>query len=362
MQINHPPEIAIIIPFCERRGDKQCFQRLYNAVSCFSNKSCFEIIVYDSSPKASANFVESISAIPGVRYYHQPEKKLFSPGRARNLAVKKTTANYLFFFDADLLCSEVFADSLLVHTKKLCSEGDQAFAMFPCLYLSRNATNRIFSGEAPDFHKYRDSYLSGALSDVDGIAVASSCLLLSRAWFKEVGEFKTDFAGHGCEDFDLIHRLAAYYPAGALPADYVEDTKEQFPANYRGFRRYFSYYALSHLFTGHFLVHQWHERPLAKLYHRRRKDNERLFANILSNHELPVCKSITPFNSSKPLPEYQQWVAELMQKHELDVQRYPGLFRWRQGVSRPSGSLNRKLRKLVLKPRQFFKDIFFRPI
>ncbi|OED44256.1 hypothetical protein ACH42_08070 [Endozoicomonas sp. (ex Bugula neritina AB1)] len=229
--------------------------------------------------------------------------------------------------------------------------------MFPCFYLSQKATLDVFSGQLPDYSQYWQSYFQGLLDHVDGIAVASSCLLVEREWFLRISGFKPDFSGHGYEDFELIHRLAAYYPLGMLPDDYAVDDKHQFPADYVGFRRFYSYYALPHLFSGHFLLHQWHKRPLANKYHRLRQGNEELFANILSSKSLPICDGIQPFGTKRKLPGYREWIMTLMQDNGYDLQQYPGLFHWQEGVSRPSGNWQRKLRKLVLKPRQFFRDM-----
>ncbi|WP_257288765.1 hypothetical protein, partial [Endozoicomonas sp. SESOKO2] len=53
-----------------------------------------------------------------------------------------------------------------------------------------------------------ESWFRGEVCKVDGIALASSCLLIHREWFLAMGAFRQAFAGHGYEDFDLIHRLA----------------------------------------------------------------------------------------------------------------------------------------------------------
>ena len=349
--------VSVIIPFSYRKGDKSCLPRLYNAVACFAGRADIELIIYDTSLKAWLKSGHPVMSSRGVKYFHQPGRSVFSPGKTRNLAVQKASGRYLFFCDADLLCPQELIDALIKYCNELGKTGSQAFAMFPCLYLSENATNRILAENRIDYSLYRETYLKGLLSDVDGIAVASSCLLVERQWFLNIGGFRSEFAGHGCEDFELIHRLAAYFPAGALPDDYELDAKKQFPADYVGFRRYYSYYSLPHLFTGHFLLHQWHKRPLAKKYHRRRQENEQLFADILSSKSPPVCNGIHPFHSKQKLPEYREWIISLMQKKGYNIQQYPGLFNWQKGVSRPPGNLQRKLRKLILKPGQFFKDM-----
>ena len=351
------PVLSVIIPFSYRKGDKQCLKRLHNALLCFQGWKNLEVVLCDTSTTRYCHKVRTIASMPGVKYFHEERTGVFSPGQTRNLAVSKAQGRYLFFCDADLLCSEKFVEELFCQVEILERLGQQAFAMFPCLYLSEKATHKVLDGENPDYLQYWQSYFKGELNDVDGIAVASSCLLVERDWFLKLGGFRSEFAGHGCEDFELIHRLSAYYPVGALPDDYSLDQKQQFPADYKGFRRYYSYYSLPHLFAGLFLVHQWHARPLTRLYHRRRTTNEALFSDIMKEQQLPKLNGILPYSSCKKLPDFQRWVVSQMHSYQLNLEEYPGLFRWKQGVSKPSGSVRRKLRKLFLKPRQFFRDM-----
>ena len=265
-------------------------------------------------------------------YCHCPEPGVFAPGRVRNQAVKRARGRFIFLFDADLLISRVLVESLAMHRLAMEEEGVSAFRMFPCLYLAQSYASgfsKQFSTLSSQSHLYSEvlsSYLLGELTQVDGIALASSCLLMRRDWFMALGGFSNEFAGHGCEDFDLIHRLAAFYPVGSKPDDYSVDAKHQFPGSYQGFRRYYSYYALPHLFEGNFLLHQWHPRPLAKAYHRKRKENEALFKEVLDFPQLRLPKPLQgelcskevadalakiPFDSNKALPEFQTWIRQL---------------------------------------------------
>ncbi len=190
-----------------------------------------------------------------------------------------------------------------------------------------------------------------------------------------IGGFRETFTGHGCEDFDLIHRLSAFYSIGKRPDDYSDDTKSQFPADYRGFRRYFSFYAVPHLFRGLFLLHQWHPRPLARQYHRKRKVNEALFAEILRESTLTLPKPLAGrFTGGKVLSAlnsgavcfehklagFDQWLQEQQEQAGYPVSRYPGFFCYGVGVKKAPGSLWRKVRKLLLNPSVFFRDAILR--
>lgn len=262
--------------------------------------------------------------------------------------------------------------------RELATEGPQAFRMFPCLYLSQSCSAHFAANflkptlQAALYRDVLESYLLGEVSKVDGIALASSCLLINREWFMAIGGFREEFAGHGCENFDLIHRLAAFYPVGKRPDDYSVDIKCQFPADYQGFRRYFSYYAVPHLFTGAFLLHQWHPRPLTRKYHRKRKDNEVWFSGILrepvltlplplvgcqANRDILELIKKESFSSSTRLPEFDQWLLEQLNQNGYPADTFHGFLHYQAGAKRPGGNVRRKIRKLILNPKAFFRDM-----
>lgn len=261
---------------------------------------------------------------------------------------------------------------------QLDAEGVEAFRMYPCLYLSRDYSPHFaarFSHQVQQPSLYQevlDVYLQRKGALIDGIALASSCLLIHREWCLALGGFRDEFKGHGCEDFDLIHRLAAFYPVGARPADYAVDIKCSFPAGYEGFRRYFSYYAIPHLFTGQFLLHQWHPRPFIHSYHRRKQGNETLFADILQSRELSLpafsgghlpSEAISQLFDTKPsierppLPALDQFLRVQMSNHGFVPELCPGLFYAPLVRLKFSDRLWRKLRKLCSNPKGFFRDI-----
>ncbi|ELT95299.1 hypothetical protein CAPTEDRAFT_191734 [Capitella teleta] len=369
--------LSVIIPFRERPGDLDSVHRLDAAIACFAGLSNIEVVVFDTG-RHSTRLKLTNSQQENLRFFHQFQPGVFAPGRVRNAAVAHATGRYIFLFDADLLISRKMAGQLSGFVRALESEGPQAFRMFPCLYLSQRYSARF----AADFLKpsiqqslYSDvleSYLRGEVSQVDGVALASSCLLIKRAWFMAIGGFRHEFAGHGYEDFDLIHRLAGFYPIGKRPADYPEDIKSQFPGDYRGFRRYFSYYAVPHLFKGRFLLHQWHPRPLTRKYHRKRKENEARFTGILQERVLTIPEPLPDFQgesdildalyagpvvSDIKLPDFSGLLQEQQLQCNVPVGRYPGLFCYQQGMKKKGGSPWRKLRKLILKPGAFFRDM-----
>ncbi|WOQ11920.1 galactosyltransferase-related protein [Aeromonas media] len=285
------------------------------------------------------------------------ENSIYSPGAVRNFAVTYATSNFLFFMDADLLCSSTLEKELIDSVKSLANIAPQAFDMYPCLYLTKEETER-FDG---DFQGCLESFLRGENHRVEGIALASSCLLMNREWFLQLGGFDERFVGHGGEDLELIDRLTRHYPIGPRPDDYALNIKAQHPGDYQGFRRYFSYYALPHLFAGRFLVHQWHPRPLTHPYHRRRAGNDAMLEQMLSRNEAergPLKGPVVPCNDlNGELPDFREWMIRLQEEAGYPVSEYPGLLRWQDGI-RVKRPLWRKLRKLYLNPGAFFRDMF----
>ncbi len=280
------------------------------------------------------------------------ENSIYSPGAVRNFAVTYTASNFLFFIDADLLCSSTLEKELIDSARYLANIAPQAFEMYPCLYLTKEETER-FDG---DFQGCLESFLRGENHRVEGIALASSCLLINREWFLQLGGFDERFVGHGGEDLELIDRLTRHYPIGPRPDDYALNIKAQHPGDYQGFRRYFSYYALPHLFAGRFLVHQWHPRPLTHPYHRRRASNDAMLEQMLANPG-PLCGPVVPCDAlGGVLPDFRSWMISLQEAAGYPLADYPGLLRWADGVT-VKRQLWRKLRKLYMNPRLFLKDL-----
>ena len=355
------PVVSIIVPFGYRQGDAACVTRLLNAVRCFESIPGTEVIVFDAGSVEVSGLKKQLLDIACVHYFYEPGDKLFSSGETRNKAVEQARGDYILFFDADLLCTQQFAFELLERVKVISARGIEAFEMYPCLYLSKSETDRVKHSEL-NLQSYEclDSYLQGYINRVDGIAVASSCVLMNKAWFHKLGGFRSVFKGHGGQDFDLIHRMVAYFPIGKKAEDYAVNVKHQFPYEYQGFRRYYSYYSLPHLFSGRFFMHQWHSRPLTKKYHRKHTGNAEMLNQALRHTPEAMINDgrvIEPFSSDIVLPDYKPWIQDLLQSNGFSPEKYCGLFHWQAGVEKRSGGFFRKLRKLMLNPARFFKDM-----
>lgn len=343
--------LNVIIPFYFQKNGRGSLQtsikRLERCLQSIRTNPGLDILV-------PANCTKSLFNINGIRVLEDNQCfSTYSPGNARDQAIVSSNAQSIFLMDADLLCSPLLLEQLFVYNLKSKQFGTNDFHMYPCLYLTKQETE-TFNG---DFQGCLESFLRGENHRVEGIALASSCLLLNREWFLQLGGFDEQFVGHGGEDLELIDRLCQHYPIGPRPADYGLNIKAQHPGDYQGFRRYFSYYALPHLFAGRFLVHQWHPRPLTHPYHKRRAGNDALLEQMLAKPG-PLKGPVTPCNDlNGELPDFREWMIKLQEEAGYPISEYPGLLRWKDGVTvkRP---LWRKMRKLYLNPRAFFKDMF----
>ena len=347
-------KLSIITPFHIQsfgKGGGEAINRIIKCLNVISNVPQSQILTPTNKP----NLLPECSKAD--IYRHLQVSNIYAPGIARNNAIVKSKSELIFLVDADLICSPTLVNSL--HEPCIISNRTQpaVFEMYPCLYLTKEETER-FDG---DFQGCLESFLRGENHRVEGIALASSCLLINREWFLQLGGFDEQFVGHGGEDLELIDRLTRHYPIGSRPADYGLNIKAQHPGDYQGFRRYFSYYALPHLFAGRFLVHQWHPRPLTHPYHKRRAGNDQLLEQMLARSEAekgPLKGPVVPCNDlNGELPDFREWMIRLQEEAGYPVSEYPGLLRWQDGI-RPKRPLWRKLRKLYLNPRAFFRDMF----
>jgi len=297
----------------------------------------------------------------------------FAPGGARNLGAQVARGDYLLFYDVDLVSN----DDFIPVVERWCAGAPDphAFLMVPCLYATRAATERLSHGPI-DLAPYLASYLAGDNHLVDNIAVSTSTIVVARRHFLRLGGNRTDYQGHGCEDFDLLHRLASYWPDGKPPTDYYVDERTRFPADYRGFRGYLARYALPHLFGGPYTAHLWHARPIVRRYFRQRQRNEALLQQMMRAHDrgtsvpAPLRSQVddeprvdadvtlpAPWSTAagSPLP-IRDLIQQLLEGDGRDPTVDIGLSRWKPGVAVPRGTRRGKLKKLILRPRQFFLD------
>ncbi|WP_319016599.1 galactosyltransferase-related protein [Desulfoluna spongiiphila] len=357
MSRNEGTSLSVIVPYAYRKGDSDSPVRLRRALSCFAHGPRCEVILLEAGSSLPLELDDLLGELESARYVRVPPQKVFSPGMSRNQAVAASSGEWLLFWDADLVARPEFMDTIPGFLATLSRIGPHAFCMFPCLWLTPSGTN-VYSHDDVD---YLRSFMTGHNHLVDGVALSTCCLLVSRAHFDALGGFDERFSGHGGEDFDLVHRLACHYSAGPRPDDYYVNEKSFFAGNYLGFRSYFARYSLGHLLAGHCVLHQWHKRPV-NTYTRKHQGNDDLLYQSMREYDarLSAFKKKTGLHditsgdvwASQP---YSDAVKVIQQDYGWPVKTFPGLFEYAEGV-RVRGRGVRKLKKLFREPGKFMSD------
>ncbi len=338
--------ISIIIPIFSDHKTAYLQDRLLALLEYIRalNSNSLESVVIDYSPTPNKLIKKNCNC-----YITAKIDGVFNPARARNLGVQHASGEYLFFHDVDLMYGPAFYESLIQEANKLKGIGLESFAMLPCLYLTPLGTNKLQLGEL-SYDDLLNSYLHGEADAVSHLAACSSAILMNRSYYQKLGGMDEAYQGHGCEDFDLIHKLVANQPIGKRDDTYYNDVVTQFPAEYQGFRKYMAYYSLPYLFTPLFLVHLYHERPLGNRFYFNRRNNESLLQRNMRHYPGLSALSDVP---QQPMPEF---IGQLMQRYGLNKADYPGLFHYKKGVIGRKGNFGSKLRKLITRPGLFITD------
>jgi len=232
--------------------------------------------------------------------------------------------------------------------------------MIPCLYLSDKGTNIFKKSENKQamIEKLRESLLLGENTLVLRLALNTSSILLKKDYFFEIGMFSDDFKGHGGEDFELLHRLATLNPHSKKEDDYYIDEVNQFPYEYKGFRKYLIVYSLPYLFTNLLVVHLWHSRPLFNKFYFNRIKNETLLLDKMKKFdELNYFKNNVLWNVEKDFIDVKLMMNVLLKENGYIDEKFIGLKRYSNKVIIVKNPIGNKIRKLITRPRQFFIDM-----
>lgn len=353
--------LSVVLPIRVGPRTRYLLDRLAANLAFFGGHADVECVVVDSaSAPRDARAVARLCARPGVRRVVDPApQQPFAPGATRNVGAAHAAGTHLLFWDVDLCAGPGLLDG--VRAWIAAPRAPAEFAILPCLYLGERATAALgFAGAPVDLAPHRRSLLAGEADLVTHLAASTSTIVVRRDHFLAVGGNRAAYRGHGCEDFDLLHRLASFAPLGPRPADYHADVKTPFVGGYRGFRAYLARYALPHLWGPLHTAHLHHPRPLARRYFRRRRDNEALLQRSMRAHDAaPPPPGLPPpwaLDGGPPLPPLDDVLRAILAAHGVSPDDAVGLWRWRDGVAPRRGTPWTKARKLLLRPRQFLAD------
>ncbi|WP_104721719.1 capsular polysaccharide export protein, LipB/KpsS family, partial [Helicobacter mesocricetorum] len=340
--------LSFIIPIFYKNADSFIYKRALELVEKFKDKEYFEVIFADCSKECllKSNYAH-------IKILHSPSKaQIFSPAYARNQAVNFATQKYLFFYDVDMDYTSNFESLLLQEIESKLENGKRRFISLPFLYLTLEGT-RIFE-RTRDFSKLKMSFLKGENHLVESLSANSSAIILEKQYFKSLGGFREDFLGHGGEDFEFLHRLAAFNPHSLKPKDYYTDVRHQFLGDARGFRAYLSFYSLPYFFKDLVLLHRWHSRPLTSAFYFRRKPNEALLLESMRSFDLQNASCV--WLSHNPSQDLCFFILSLMNDYGYKREDYSGFFHLGEGVKPRKKPIGGKIRKFLTRPKEFFSD------
>jgi len=343
--------ISFLIPL-KYNGKNFIYERAIEYILFFENiEFDVELIISDSSKKKLLSSKSKNVKIINTEY----SSNIYSPAKSRNEGIVFCSKKYIFFLDVDLSFSETFIKSLLNEVQLKLVKNNAKFLMLPCLYMSELGTKKFDTSQNKKeiLELFKKSYLFGENKYVERLAVNTSAIVLEKDYLLTIGMFSEDFQGHGGEDFELLHRLAAHYPHSIKNNDYYYDKVEQFPIKYKGFRQYLALYSFEYFFSDLLLVHRWHKRELFNMFYMNRIKNESLLIEKMKLHD----ENKYTWKITKPFPDYKDYLESLIVREGYDLNTAIGFHKMKDNIiiNRPFSA---KMRKLITRPKLFFTDMF----
>ena len=265
-------KISLIIPLRLTPGTFEGPQRLQRLCETVP-RDLFEILIVDYGTQEDCLAPLQALAAEGIEIARHPRpQKLFSIGGARDFGVQMARQKIIMFNDIDFLApAEMYRR---IHAEAM--RRDLATNMFdffcvPVLFLTEAGSAHWFAEQKagrPFVKTFEVSWLEANSDDIQFTAFGSSAMVVNRHHYLSLGGHDPDFVGHGAEDYDILHRLAALAPKGPRPHDYETDYRDNNVRNYWGFRAFFALYGLDVFLAGIHLVHLWHPRRGERGYFR----------------------------------------------------------------------------------------------
>jgi predicted glycosyltransferase involved in capsule biosynthesis len=258
----------------------------------------------------------------------------YSPGIARNFAVKHCTKNHLLFWDIDLLGSEQLFKAIPNHIAGI-SKQTNRFEMYPCLYLCQQYTKNLKNYSNQTIEQAWVDATNLEVNSIEHFAMATSTILCNKQHFLDIGAFDEEFVGHMGEDLELLNRLSISYGKYDFENDHCEDRPSKIASELKGFRKHFLRYSVKNLNNYAYTIHLHHNTRKHTEYKKNNNTNrqkllEKIFKQVQTkkNNRLPL-KIELPFHLKNKSYTRQPFVDRF----------------------------TRKVNKFILNPKKFFKDI-----
>jgi predicted glycosyltransferase involved in capsule biosynthesis len=265
-------KITLIIPLRLTAGTHEGELRLRRLCATVP-RDLYDILISDYGTEGRyAGPIRALAATGIEVASHPSPGRLFSIGHARDFGVQMARQRVVLFNDIDFfgtpdMYRRIHAEVL----RRNIAENVLDFFCVPVLFLTEEGTGSWFRTmeEGKSFLEHTDvDRLEDAAALIQSTAFGSSAMVINRHHYLSLGGHDPKFSGHGAEDYDLLHRLAALAPMGPRSNDYYTDYRTNSVRKYWGFRPFFALYGLEPFARGLWLVHLWHPRRKEKGYFR----------------------------------------------------------------------------------------------
>lgn len=297
--------LTLIIPLRLTEGVYQAEERLRLIMGTVPS-DLYEIVVVDyGTGRDGARLIAAICA----EYSHvrlvrvDSASDLFSIGVARDIGVQHARTPVIMFNDIDFYGPEEMYRRIHSEVKSRgMATNIYEFFCIPVMWLTEEGMPElgqiIDAGDGDRFiYRYHSAVVEKDSNCVDTIAYGSSAIVANRFNYLALGGHNRRFAGHGAEDYDLLHRLATHFPRGPRTGNYYTDVKSNKVDKYEGFRAFFATYGIDVFQRGIFLVHMWHPKRSMPGYFQSRR-NFSLLGVLMAEYDRSG-------RQPKPLPDLQ---------------------------------------------------------
>ncbi len=260
-------KITVVIPFRYSPHLFQAIERLEKIVDTVPAEYMDILLVDYGSNSSDVKLYDFIYDYPNAAVHRVecPEGLPFSIGEARDLGAQHAKGRVIIFHDVDFLCSrsmyiKVYHEAL---AREIFERNASEFFCVPVAFLNQYGANTYLSlineKEENVFDVFfQQKLITESKKLCDFLVYGSSAIVVNRYHYLRIGGHSKSFSGHGAEDYDVLHRLSAFYKKGPRSANYYKDTKTNEILNYEGFRAYFALYGVDVFMKGVFMVHLWH--------------------------------------------------------------------------------------------------------
>lgn len=192
-------KLTIII--ATRNRNELLDKTLYSLTLQKFNK--FEVIVCNEGGNKDTKYVvNNYQKFLDIKYYYCKDLGTFCPSQARNLGAEKSSTEYLFFLDDDIIMPHD-AVGLMYKKYKLLFFNNYFIVPQQRVYINYNVPKFIIKDNYKKLAEYSINYSGG---------VSISCAsLIKKELFNKVGGFdQILFRGLQLEDTDLTKRLEGF--------------------------------------------------------------------------------------------------------------------------------------------------------